>query len=110
MMGLFGFAEISCYNASYTFSCVLSVQAEMTVNETLDFLARCQGVGSRYELDRREKDAGIFPEPEVDLFMKDDQLGAFENALADGYTIENREWIIEDAYEMMHMNGLLHSL
>ncbi|KAL6006089.1 transcription factor [Asimina triloba] len=47
---------------------------EMTVKETLDFSARCQGVGSRYELltelARREKDAGIFPEAEVDLFMK----------------------------------------
>ncbi|KAI3671594.1 hypothetical protein L1987_87333 [Smallanthus sonchifolius] len=47
---------------------------EMTVKETLDFSARCQGVGSRLEmlteLARREKEAGIFPEAEVDLFMK----------------------------------------
>ncbi|KAI4325296.1 hypothetical protein MLD38_030708 [Melastoma candidum] len=48
--------------------------AEMTVKETFDFSARCQGVGTRYELlselARREKQAGVFPEPEVDLFMK----------------------------------------
>ncbi|XP_076910333.1 ABC transporter G family member 35-like isoform X1 [Bidens hawaiensis] len=47
---------------------------EMTVKETLDFSARCQGVGSRFEmlteLARREKQAGIFPKAEVDLFMK----------------------------------------
>ncbi|KAL5976777.1 transcription factor [Asimina triloba] len=47
---------------------------EITVKETLDFSARCQGVGSRYELltelARREKDAGIHPEADVDLFMK----------------------------------------
>ncbi|KAL6876399.1 hypothetical protein ACP4OV_012971 [Aristida adscensionis] len=47
---------------------------EMTVKETLDFSARCQGVGTKYdlmtELARREKEAGIRPEPEVDLFMK----------------------------------------
>ncbi|KAL4340272.1 hypothetical protein GQ457_08G013760 [Hibiscus cannabinus] len=47
---------------------------EMTVQETLDFSARCQGVGTRYdllkELARREKEAGIFPEADVDLFMK----------------------------------------
>ncbi|KAG4972536.1 hypothetical protein JHK85_038957 [Glycine max] len=47
---------------------------EMTVKETLDFSARCQGVGTRYdllaELARREKEAGIFPEAELDLFMK----------------------------------------
>ncbi|KAH0863994.1 hypothetical protein HID58_081205 [Brassica napus] len=46
----------------------------MTVKETLDFSARCQGIGTRYdllnELARREKDAGIFPEADVDLFMK----------------------------------------
>ncbi|KAK1376037.1 Pigment permease [Heracleum sosnowskyi] len=47
---------------------------EMTVRETLAFSARCQGVGSRYEmlaeLSRREKDANIKPDPDVDLYMK----------------------------------------
>eukprot|EP01018_Ginkgo_biloba_P026509 Gb_37006 [translate_table: standard] len=47
---------------------------EMTVRETLDFSARCQGVGSRYdvltELSRREKDQGIKPDPDIDIFMK----------------------------------------
>ncbi|CAN6452443.1 unnamed protein product [Victoria cruziana] len=48
--------------------------AEMTVRETLDFSGRCQGVGPRYnmlvELSRREKEAGIKPDPEIDAFMK----------------------------------------
>ncbi|KAL8113884.1 hypothetical protein AgCh_020969 [Apium graveolens] len=47
---------------------------EMTVRETLAFSARCQGVGSRYEmlaeLARREKDANIKPDPDVDIYMK----------------------------------------
>ncbi|KAH9293069.1 hypothetical protein KI387_041723 [Taxus chinensis] len=47
---------------------------EMTVRETLDFSARCQGVGSRYdvltELSRREKEEGIKPDPDIDIFMK----------------------------------------
>ncbi|KAL6547611.1 transcription factor [Orobanche hederae] len=43
---------------------------EMTVRETLAFSARCQGVGSRYELSRREKAANIKPDPEVDIYMK----------------------------------------
>ncbi|KAI7727409.1 LOW QUALITY PROTEIN: hypothetical protein M8C21_009515 [Ambrosia artemisiifolia] len=47
---------------------------EMTVRETLAFSARCQGVGSRYEmlaeLSRREKDANIKPDPDIDIFMK----------------------------------------
>ncbi|KAG2729218.1 hypothetical protein I3760_01G239000 [Carya illinoinensis] len=47
---------------------------EMTVRETLDFSARCQGVGSRYEmlaeLCRREKEANIKPNPDIDVYMK----------------------------------------
>ncbi|GKE41498.1 pleiotropic drug resistance protein 1, partial [Tanacetum coccineum] len=47
---------------------------EMTVRETLAFSARCQGVGSRYdmlaELSRRERDANIKPDPDLDIFMK----------------------------------------
>uniref|UniRef100_A0A2N9EB47 ABC transporter domain-containing protein n=1 Tax=Fagus sylvatica TaxID=28930 RepID=A0A2N9EB47_FAGSY len=47
---------------------------EMTVRETLAFSARCQGVGFRYELlselARREKEANIKPDPDVDIYMK----------------------------------------
>ncbi|KAJ4718272.1 Pleiotropic drug resistance ABC transporter [Melia azedarach] len=47
---------------------------EMTVRETLAFSARCQGVGSRFEmlseLARREKAANIKPDPDIDVFMK----------------------------------------
>ncbi|KAK9923462.1 hypothetical protein M0R45_031880 [Rubus argutus] len=64
---------------------------EMTVKETLDFSARCQGVGTRYELlselARREKAAGIFPEAEVDLFMKATAMGGVESSLITDYTL-----------------------
>ncbi|KAL5701727.1 transcription factor [Ranunculus cassubicifolius] len=47
---------------------------EMTVRETLDFSARCQGAGAGYEmlaeLSRREKAANIIPDPNLDAFMK----------------------------------------
>ena len=47
---------------------------ELTVRETLDFAARCQGVGSRFELleelVRREKHLGIQPDPDIDAFMR----------------------------------------
>ncbi|KAI8026768.1 Pleiotropic drug resistance protein 3 [Camellia lanceoleosa] len=47
---------------------------EMTVRETLDFSARCQGVGSRAEImievSRREKQSGIVPDPDADIYMK----------------------------------------
>ncbi|XP_004235646.1 ABC transporter G family member 36 [Solanum lycopersicum] len=65
--------------------------AEMTVKETLDFSARCQGVGSRYELltelARRERDAGIFPEAEIDLFMKATAVEGLESSLITDYTL-----------------------
>ncbi|XP_041014876.1 pleiotropic drug resistance protein 1-like [Juglans microcarpa x Juglans regia] len=48
--------------------------AEMTVRETLAFSARCQGVGARYdmlvELAKREKEANIKPDPDIDIYMK----------------------------------------
>ncbi|XP_062111385.1 pleiotropic drug resistance protein 3-like isoform X2 [Humulus lupulus] len=47
---------------------------EMTVRETLEFSARCQGVGSRAEImkeiSRKENEAGIVPDPDIDTFMK----------------------------------------
>ncbi|XP_031274838.1 pleiotropic drug resistance protein 3-like isoform X2 [Pistacia vera] len=48
--------------------------AEMTVRETLDFSAQCQGIGSRadimMEVSKREKEAGIVPDPDIDTYMK----------------------------------------
>ncbi|XP_057518787.1 ABC transporter G family member 35-like [Amaranthus tricolor] len=63
----------------------------MTVKETLDFSARCQGVGSRYELlselARREKQHGLKPDPEVDLFMKATAMEGVESNLIVDYTL-----------------------
>ncbi|XP_070661681.1 ABC transporter G family member 29-like [Malus domestica] len=65
---------------------------ELTVKETLDFSARCQGVGTRYELlselARREKEAGIFPEADIDLFMKATSMGGVESSLITDYTLK----------------------
>ncbi|XP_060167398.1 LOW QUALITY PROTEIN: pleiotropic drug resistance protein 3-like [Lycium barbarum] len=47
---------------------------EMTVRETLDYSSRFQGVGSRsdimIDLSRREKEAGIVPDADIDTYMK----------------------------------------
>uniref|UniRef100_A0A0E0LCK4 ABC transporter domain-containing protein n=1 Tax=Oryza punctata TaxID=4537 RepID=A0A0E0LCK4_ORYPU len=56
---------------------------EMTVKETLDFSARCQGVGTK------EKEAGIRPEPEVDLFMKATSMEGVESSLQTDYTLRD---------------------
>ncbi|KAJ8616200.1 hypothetical protein MRB53_035572 [Persea americana] len=47
---------------------------EMTVRETLEFSAHCQGVGSRaellMELERREQERGILPDSDLDTYRK----------------------------------------
>ncbi|KAK1575446.1 hypothetical protein Q3G72_005536 [Acer saccharum] len=66
---------------------------DLTVKETLDYSARFQGVGFRYdlvkELSNREKGAGIHPEADVYLFMKATAVleGAESNLIID-YTLK----------------------
>ncbi|KAL6653393.1 hypothetical protein ACP70R_008971 [Stipagrostis hirtigluma subsp. patula] len=59
---------------------------EMTVRETLDFSARFQGVGDRAaimkEVIRREKEAGITPDPDVDTYMN--QAASFIGDICEG--------------------------
>ncbi|XP_012445110.1 ABC transporter G family member 32 [Gossypium raimondii] len=66
--------------------------AEMTVRETLEFAGRCQGVGSKYdmlvELARREKNAGIKPDEDLDIFMKSLALGGNETSLVVEYIMK----------------------
>ncbi|MFS7980698.1 putative ABC-type maltose transporter [Helianthus anomalus] len=65
---------------------------EMTVRETLAFSAKCQGVGSRYEmlaeLSRREKDANIKPDPDIDIFMKASASKGQEANVVTDYTLK----------------------
>jgi energy-coupling factor transporter ATP-binding protein EcfA2 len=64
----------------------------MTVRETLDFSGRCLGVGTRYEmlveLSRREKEAGIKPDPEIDAFMKATAVAGQETSLVTDYILK----------------------
>ncbi|KAL3646851.1 ABC transporter G member 39 [Castilleja foliolosa] len=65
---------------------------EMTVRETLDFSGRCLGVGQRYELLaellRREKEAGIKPDPEIDAFMKATSISGQKTSLVTDYVLK----------------------
>ncbi|KAK9101862.1 hypothetical protein Sjap_019116 [Stephania japonica] len=61
---------------------------EMTVRETLAFSARCQGVGTQYEmlaeLSRREIAANIKPDLDLDVYMKAAAMeGQKENVVTD---------------------------
>lgn len=65
---------------------------EMTVRETLDFSGRCLGVGNRYEmlleLSRRERDAGIRPDPEIDAYMQATSMEGLKTNLATDYILK----------------------
>lgn len=65
---------------------------ELTVRETLNFSARCLGVGMRYELLEellnREKLAGIKPDFDVDSFMKATATPPQQTSLITDYVLK----------------------
>ncbi|KAJ1273641.1 hypothetical protein BS78_05G000200 [Paspalum vaginatum] len=65
---------------------------EMTVRETIDFAARFHGVGSRAEIMkeviRREKEAGITPDPDVDTYMKAISVEGLERSVQTDYIMK----------------------
>ncbi|KAK2446080.1 pleiotropic drug resistance protein [Trifolium repens] len=65
---------------------------ELTVRETLAFSARCQGIGTRYdmlaELSRREKAENIKPDPDLDIYMKAEALEGQETNIVTDYIIK----------------------
>ncbi|KAL8130556.1 LOW QUALITY PROTEIN: hypothetical protein V2J09_019711 [Rumex salicifolius] len=65
---------------------------EITVRETLDFSAHCQGIGSReeimIELCRREKQQGIVPDPDIDAYMKATSAEGLKSTLQTDYILK----------------------
>lgn len=65
---------------------------EMTVRETLAFSARVQGVGTNYdmlvELARREKEANIKPDADIDVYMKAAAMEGQEASIVTEYIIK----------------------
>ncbi|XP_031274859.1 pleiotropic drug resistance protein 3-like [Pistacia vera] len=66
--------------------------AEMTVRETLDFSARCQGTTSRadimMEVSRREKEAGIVPDTDIDAYKKAISVEGLTRSLQTDYVLK----------------------
>ncbi|GLU07181.1 hypothetical protein SLE2022_241480 [Rubroshorea leprosula] len=66
--------------------------AEMTVRETLDFSAHCQGIGSRTdtmkEISRREKQLGVIPDPDIDTYMKATSVKGSKGTLQTDYILK----------------------
>ncbi|KAF5739958.1 Pleiotropic drug resistance 9 [Tripterygium wilfordii] len=77
--------------SAYISQCDLHIP-EMTVRETLDFSSRLQGVGNRadimLEVTRREKEAEILPEPDIDAYMKATSVKGLETTLQTDYMLK----------------------
>ncbi|KAL7166187.1 hypothetical protein ACSBR2_036964 [Camellia fascicularis] len=78
---------------------------ELTVRETLAFSARCQGVGARYdmltELARREKEANIKPDPDLDIYMKARAL--FMDEISTGLDSSTTYQIVNSIKQSIHI-------
>ncbi|KAH7834833.1 hypothetical protein Vadar_020121 [Vaccinium darrowii] len=65
---------------------------EMTVREALDFSARCQGVGNLAEImaevSRREKQAKVVPDPDIDTYMKAISIQGQKTTLQTDYILK----------------------
>ncbi|MBA0732637.1 hypothetical protein Gogos_016713, partial [Gossypium gossypioides] len=66
--------------------------SDLTVRETIDFSARCQGIGNRAdilkELSRRETLLGIIPEPDIDTYMKAISVEGLKRTLQTDYILK----------------------
>ncbi|XP_034687785.1 ABC transporter G family member 31 isoform X3 [Vitis riparia] len=67
--------------------------AELTVRETLDFAARCQGANEGFagymtDLARLEKERDIRPSPEIDAFMKASAFGGRSHSISTDYVLK----------------------
>ncbi|KAJ0020425.1 hypothetical protein Pint_32556 [Pistacia integerrima] len=67
--------------------------AELTVRETFDFAARCQGASEGFagymkDLTRLEKERNIRPSSAVDAFMKASSVGGIKHSVSTDYVIK----------------------
>ncbi|XP_060175555.1 ABC transporter G family member 31 [Lycium barbarum] len=67
--------------------------AELTVRETVDFAARCQGASQGFadymkDLDRLEKERNIRPNSEIDAYMKASSVGGKKHSVSTDYVLK----------------------
>lgn len=67
--------------------------AELTVRETFDFAARCQGASEGFaaymkDLAQLEKEKNIRPSPEIDAFMKASSVGGKKHSVSTDYVMK----------------------
>ncbi|KAL5852887.1 hypothetical protein ACOSQ3_008005 [Xanthoceras sorbifolium] len=77
--------------SAYISQCDLHIP-EITVRETLDFSACCQGIGDRAEImvevSKREKQEGIVPDPDIDAYMKAISVEGLKSTLQTDYILK----------------------
>ncbi|KAM1341583.1 hypothetical protein ACFX2F_006016 [Malus domestica] len=66
---------------------------ELTVRETLDFAARCQGASEGFaaymnDLVRLERERNIRPDPEIDAYMKASSVGGKKHSVSTDYVLK----------------------
>ncbi|CAM6086376.1 unnamed protein product [Calypogeia fissa] len=65
---------------------------ELTVRETMDYSARFQGVGSRFDLllevTKSEKEKGILPDPDLDYFLKAISIEEYAHEIITAYVMK----------------------
>ncbi|XP_051142940.1 ABC transporter G family member 31-like [Andrographis paniculata] len=67
--------------------------AEMTVRETIDFAARCQGSGEEFpvylkEINHHEREMNIRPRPEIDAYMKASSIRGKKHNITTEYILK----------------------
>ncbi|XP_074286403.1 pleiotropic drug resistance protein 1-like isoform X2 [Silene latifolia] len=85
---------------------------EMTVRETLAFSARCQGVGTNYdmlvELIRREKENKVIPDADIDTYMKAAALEGQEISIVTDYILKILE--MDSCADMLVGNAMIRGI
>ncbi|RHN43675.1 hypothetical protein MtrunA17_Chr8g0390451 [Medicago truncatula] len=83
---------MNCQNLFLKEHVLILVSMIFTLEKDSDFSGCCLGVGTRYdmltELSRREKEAGIKPDPEIDAFMKVTSIEGQETSLVTYYILK----------------------
>ncbi|KAK1562877.1 hypothetical protein Q3G72_018344 [Acer saccharum] len=91
-------------------TCAYISQHDLHYGEMIvrDFSGRCLGVGARYELlaelSRREKEAGIKPDPEIDAFMKATVVAGQGTSLVTDYVLKKVK-LSTKVYKRTYLNS-----
>ncbi|PHT90899.1 hypothetical protein T459_06012 [Capsicum annuum] len=96
-----------------TCACISQIDnhiAELTVRETLDFAARCQGASHGFgdymkDLHHLEKERKIHPKSEIDAYMTASSVGGTKHNVSTEYVLKVLG--LDMCSDMMHLKGFV---